>query len=101
LIESNFAAPRHKRSLGFDLSCCYFELNANGLGRKKEKRNILILEANRKIQVEFRKDKLKKDDDFFKRILWTDETTTKAYPNVVFVFYRASSTRIDIVSPRV
>jgi transposase len=76
-------------------------LNRNGLGRVKAKRNILLRDVNKIKRVEFCRDMLRKSDEELKRILWSDETMVKAFPNGEVVFYRAISKRDDIVSPAV
>ena len=44
------------------------------------------------------------DDDFYKKIFWTDEFTVQAYPNGEIVFFRApynSDYHVKLVSPKV
>jgi hypothetical protein len=73
-------------------------LNANGLERTKAKRNILLRDVNRAKRIEFCKIMLEKTDEDIKRILWTDETMVKAYPNgeAVFEFGKTSSKQFKI-----
>jgi hypothetical protein len=84
----------HKSSLGK-------YLNANGLPRTKAKRNILLKEVNKAKRVAFCTKMLQRSDDELKRILWTDETMVKAYPNGEAVFYRARRDLPDIVTATV
>jgi hypothetical protein len=64
-------------------------LNNNGLGRTNAKRNILLRNANRTKRIAFCTQMLQRTDEELKRILWTDETMMKAFPNGEAVFYRA------------
>jgi AraC-like DNA-binding protein len=76
-------------------------LNRSGLGRTKAKRNILLRDTNKAKRVEFAKAMLLKSDEQLKRILWSDETMVKSYPNGEAVFYRARKDLPDIVTPTV
>lgn len=76
-------------------------LNANGLSRVRAKRNILLREINKAKRVKFAKEMLKKSNEELKLILWSDETSVKAFPNSEAVFYRSNQRREDIVSPNV
>jgi hypothetical protein len=76
-------------------------LNKNGFGQTKAKRNILLREVNRAKRIKFCKEMLTWDDEKLKRILWTDETMVKAYPNGEAVFYRSRRDLPDVVSPSV
>jgi len=76
-------------------------LNKNGLKRTKAKRYILLNEVNRIKSLSFCKDLLTWDDARLERILFTDETMVKSYPNGEFVFYRALKFLKNKVSPNV
>ena len=76
-------------------------LNNNGLGRIKAKRNILLRPVNRTKRILFCTQMLHRTDEELKRILWTDETMVKAFPNGEAVFYRSRQDLPDIVTPKV
>ena len=76
-------------------------LNSNGLQRTKAKRNILLRDVNKAKRIAFCRQMLSRNDEELKRILWSDETMVKSYPNGEMVFYRARTDQPDIVSPRV
>jgi hypothetical protein len=71
-------------------------LNNNGFGQTKAKRNILFKRVNRVKRIKFCEEMLTWDDEKLKRILWTDETMVKAYPNGEVVFYSSLITEYTI-----
>ena len=74
-------------------------LNQNGLARKPAKRNILLRDANRMKRLAFCQELLTWPDEKLDRIMFTDETMVKAYPNGEKVFYRGDPMNKNIVSP--
>jgi transposase len=82
----------HKATL-----CNY--LNSNDLDRTKAKRNILLRQVNIAKRITFCTQMMQRSDEELKRILWTDETMVKAFPNGETIFYRARKDLPDIVTP--
>lgn len=72
--------------------------------RKKARRSPMISGTNRAKRIAFAKDMLTWTDEMLRNILWSDETTVKAYPNGEILFYRdneMAEERFDLVSPAV
>jgi transposase len=75
-----------------------------GIVRKKARRGPLISMKNRALRLEFAKKILKKTDEELRNIVWSDETTLKAYPNGEVTMYwddEFSPDRNDLVSAAV
>jgi transposase len=86
---ATLAAIKEACGLDFSIMTIHRYLKYAKLDRTLAKRKILLSEANRVKRLNFCKRMILKDDDYFSRIMWTDETKVQAYPNGECVFYRA------------
>lgn len=92
-----------KAALNLKISREYLNrwLNKNGYRRTKAVRGSLISTKNNKLRVECARKLLAWEPEELKKIMFTDETMVRAYPNGEAVFYRASEKREELVSPHV